>query len=163
LTAEPGRNRYRVLFVLICVLVGFSAYGTVKRTAWDLDLNALGTMNPLYEDCAGWLRENTPPGSRVFHTDWDDFPALFFFNTNNHYIVGMDPNFLYLRDPRLWHIYQEVTSGRMRNPAEIIEKVFGARYVFTDRVHDRFLKNLRDEGRAVLQWDDGACAVYELP
>ena len=156
------RVRHRLLVLAAWVAVALSAWGTVERTAWEIDLYAMGTGNPLYEDCARWLGENTPAGSLVFHTDWDDFPALFFYNTHNRYIVGLDPNFLYLRDPRRWQIYAEVARGNVRNPGEIIEKVFGAAFIFTDRDHDRFLRNLREEGLAELRFDDGACAVYEI-
>lgn len=45
----------------------------------------------LYAGASTWLEENTPAGSLVFQTDWDDFPRLFFYNTHNTYLVGLDP------------------------------------------------------------------------
>ena len=35
----------------------------------------------LYAGASAWLAQNTPPGSLVFQTDWDDFPRLFFYNS----------------------------------------------------------------------------------
>jgi len=163
LASPRGRKQAGVLFLVLCLLVGLSAYRAVEQTAREVRANAAGTRNALYNHCAQWLQENTPPGSRVFHTDWDDFPALFFFNAHNHYIVGIDPNFLYLHDPRLWQLYAGVTLGQLRNPGAIIRKEFGARYVFTDAEHDRFRKRLQEEGGAALRFEDASCRVYELP
>jgi hypothetical protein len=162
--ASPGnRKRAGLFFLCLFLLVGLSSFQAVERTAREIGANASGTLNSTYNDCARWLHENTPPGSRVFHTDWDDFPALFFFNTHNHYIVGIDPNFLYLRDPRLWQLYAGVTLGQLKDPGAIIRNEFGARYVFTDTQHERFRKRLQEEGGAELRYEDKACAVYELP
>jgi len=162
---EAGRGRaLRAAWVpVLCLLVGAASYQAVERTAREIRANAVGTLNPLYERCARWLAENTPEGARVFHTDWDDFPALFFFNDHNRYIVGLDPNFLYLRDPALWRTYAEVTLGDRKNPAQVVRGEFGARYVFTDTRHERFLEALRREGVAKLRFGDAACRVFELP
>ena len=36
----------------------------------------------LYAQASAWLEANTPASARVFQTDWDDFPRLFFYNTH---------------------------------------------------------------------------------
>ena len=92
-----------------------------------------------YKGASEWLAANTPPGSMVFNTDWDDFPMLFYYNNQNTYIVGLDPTYLYDRDHDLWKIYASVTLGQEDNPAPIIRDRFGANYVFTDNEHSDFL------------------------
>ena len=52
-----------------------------------------------YRDGALWLARNTPAGSRVFTTGWDDFPHMFFWNTHNTYLVGLDPTYTSIEDP----------------------------------------------------------------
>jgi hypothetical protein len=163
LADSRGRVRSGALFLVLCLLVGTASWNAVERTAREIEANARGTLNPLYENCARWLEQNTPAGSRVFHTDWDDFPALFFFNTHNQYIAGIDPNFLYLHDPVLWRAYAEVTLGNVKNPAAVVRNLFRARYVFSDTLHDRFLNHLRAEGKATRVYGDEACEVYEFP
>jgi hypothetical protein len=54
------------------------------------------------KDVAEWLQANTPPGSVVFHVEWEKFAPLFFWNQHNHYINGMDPIFEYEYDPSLY-------------------------------------------------------------
>ena len=162
LKSDPNRRWLRPLFFFLLILVGITSYKAVMRTSKEVRVNAWGTLNPLYEGCAAWLEQNTPKDSLVFHSDWDDFPALFFFNTHNRYVVGIDPNFLYLKNPGLWQYYAGITQGTLRNPASLIQQVFGARYVFTDKLHKGFMRNLYDEGHADLEYEDDACAVYVL-
>jgi len=157
-----GRRWVNTLLAFVLLLLAVAAGQALKRTAREVEINTLGTMNPLFEGCANWLQENTPAESLVFHADWDDFPALFFFNTHNRYIVGMDPNFLYLQDPKLWHFYAAITLGKYRNPSKLVRETFGAGYLFSDKQHKLLLKNLYDEGKAVPEYEDDACVVYRL-
>ncbi len=48
-----------------------------------------------------WLHSHAQPGEVVFHTHWDRFAELFFWNPGNYYINGMDPIFEYAYDPGL--------------------------------------------------------------
>jgi hypothetical protein len=64
----------------------------------------------LYAGAATWLSANTAPGSRVFQTDWDDFPRLFFYNTRNTYTAGLDPTYLELYDPGLYARWVALTG-----------------------------------------------------
>lgn len=105
-----------------------------------------------YADAAGWLADNTPDGSLVFQTDWDDFTRLFFHNTHNTYLVGLDPTYLQLYDSILYDLWVELTKGEVDQPAAAIRQVFGASYVFSDLGHREFL--LRAEQ------DDGLVEVY---
>ncbi|OGY45206.1 MAG: hypothetical protein A2744_00615 [Candidatus Buchananbacteria bacterium RIFCSPHIGHO2_01_FULL_44_11] len=82
---------------------------------------------------ANWLKENTPPGSIVFHSDWDEFPLLFYHNSHNRYLVGLDPTFMYTYDQDLHQSWVEITTGKSnQNLQPMIKNVFGADYVFVD-------------------------------
>ena len=63
----------------------------------------------LYANASLWLEENTPAGSRVFQTDWDDFPQIFYYNTHNRFLICLDPMFFYEFDP---HRSESVTLYR---------------------------------------------------
>ena len=88
-----------------------------------------------YEGASEWIAANTPAGSMVFNTDWDDFPMLYYYNPSNAYIVGLDPTYLYDRDKELWNLYARITLGEEDDPAPLIRERFGAEYVFTDNDH----------------------------
>jgi hypothetical protein len=59
-----------------------------------------------------FLQANSPEGSIVFTDDWDIFPAYFYYNHHNHYIVGLDPVFSYQRDPEMWWRYVSLSRGQ---------------------------------------------------
>lgn len=110
-------------------------------TLWQASSNVKSESDPTaYKGASEWLAANTPAGSMVFNTDWDDFPMLYYYNPNNTYIVGLDPTYLYDRDRRLWKLYERITLGNENNPAPIIRDSFGAEYVFTDNYHTDFLE-----------------------
>jgi hypothetical protein len=92
-----------------------------------------------YREAALWLAANSPPRSLVFNTDWDDFPQLFFWNTHNVYVVGLDPTRMSLFDPELYRLWQSIAMGRLPNPSSALRDSFGAEYVFTDSRHGAFL------------------------
>jgi hypothetical protein len=94
-----------------------------------------------YQAAATWLATNTPLGSRVFATDWDDFPELFFWDTNNAYLNGLDPTYMYLEDGPLYLQWRSITRGRVDTPGASIRDQFDCGWVFTDSEHTAFLKN----------------------
>jgi hypothetical protein len=111
-----------------------------------LFLNLRGTQamidrapNPDYlTGAAEWLAEHTPSGSMVFQTDWDDFTRLFYHNTHNTYLIGLDPTYLQRADPELWNTWTAITQGKVADPSATIEDTFRARYVVSDTRHAAF-------------------------
>lgn len=115
-----------------------------------------------YRGASEWLASNTPQGSVVFNTDWDDFPMLFYYNTQNAYVVGLDPTYLYDRDPELWKLYARVTLGEESDPAPIIKGRFGAEYVFTDNRHEAFLTAAYESGDFKTVYSDRYATVLRV-
>jgi len=64
-----------------------------------------------YQTTAEWLKNNTPEDSIIFHTSWDTFPRLFFYNSHNRYLIGLDPTFMYLYNPQLYWQWRNITEN----------------------------------------------------
>jgi hypothetical protein len=114
----------------------------------EFDLSAIGSAMT-------FLAANSDPGDVVFTDDWDVFPVYFYYNTHNHYIVGLDPKFTHHRDPVLWERYVKVSRGQVPADMEVethgdagesakqqvhaaledIRDYFGAKFAITDRDH----------------------------
>ena len=75
-----------------------------------------------YAAASAWLQANTPAGSRVFQTDWDDFPELYFWNAHNTYLVGLDPTYMYLHDGPLYLRWRAITRGEVELPGAAIAR-----------------------------------------
>lgn len=114
-----------------------------------------------YQGGARWLAANTPPRELVFHTDWDDFPKLFYFNTHNTYVIGLDPDFMRLKHPELFSAWRDATRGKSKDPGRVIER-FGARYVFTDTKHKKFIRSVAKDPRFTQVYSDQWSKVYRF-
>lgn len=93
-----------------------------------------------YASSSAWLAANTPAESRVFQTDWDDFPRLFFYNTHNTYLIGLDPTYMLYYNQDLYSSWVDITRGRIENPSAMIAGNFGSDYVLSDLKHKNILK-----------------------
>ncbi len=87
-----------------------------------------------YAGAARWLQRHSSPGELVFHSQWDDFAPLFFFNQSNHYIVSFDPYFLYQHDPQRYATWLRASFGQLdaQATAQVVRR-FGARWVLSTR------------------------------
>ena len=93
-----------------------------------------------YAEAALWLNQNTPAGSFIFQTDWDDFTRLFFYHDDAVYTAGLDPTFMELEDPARFDQWRDITRGNVEKPGVLIRDEYGADYVFTDLKHEDFLE-----------------------
>jgi hypothetical protein len=115
-----------------------------------------------FAGAAAWLKTNTPAGSMVFQTDWDDFTRLFFYNTHNVYLVGLDPTYLERADPALWDEWVAITRGEVELPAQTILRRFGARYVVSDTRHQDFERQAEDDPAMTLVYEDRYSLVWRI-
>lgn len=116
----------------------------------------------LYADASAWLVEHTAEGERVFQTDWDDFPRLFFYNTHNTYLIGLDPTYLQLYDAEMYDTWVSITRGKTPNPSEIIATQFEARYVHSDLNHENFLRVAAEDPGLKEVYRDGQAVIFEV-
>jgi hypothetical protein len=126
--------------------------------------DSLGGSKPyqLYSGASAWLEANTPAGERVFQTDWDDFPRLFFYNTHNTYLVGLDPTYMQLYDADLYDRWVDITQGRVENPSSAIVVEFGSRFVLTDLQHEAFIQEAEDDPGLEEVYRDEDAIVYRV-
>jgi hypothetical protein len=115
-----------------------------------------------FKSSSEWIRNNVPANAIVFNTDWDDFPMLFHFNSNNRYIVGLDADFMRLKNEKLYREYEKVTRGKIKNPADEIVNDFKSNFVVTDNDHEDFIDQADKDKRFVKRFSDEYATVYEI-
>lgn len=121
-----------------------------------------GEEHDYYKAGADWMRANVPPGQLVFNTDWDDFPRLFYFDETHYYVSGLDPNYLFDKNPDLSRLYDRITLGQESDPGPLIRDRFGSRYVFTDNSHDDFFQHARASGWFDIVYEDAQCTILYI-
>jgi hypothetical protein len=115
-----------------------------------------------YAEASAWLQKNTPAGSRVFQTDWDDFTRLYFYNTHNTYLVGLDPTYLQLYDAELYDLWVDISQGRVETPARTIADTFRADFVITDLKHKSFLREAKADPQLDEVYRDEYAAIFQV-
>ena len=143
----------------IAVTLGVALFLNLRATIRDI---AQSKPHNYYRAGAEWMRSNLAPGQIVFNTDWDDFPRLFYFDPAHAYVSGLDPIYLYDKDPALSKLYEAITLGEEDDPGPLIRDRFGARYVFTDNSHGEFFDNARASGWFEIVYEDGDCTVFHI-
>ena len=155
---KPLLQTYLPLLFLALAIV-FSISRSIPRAREAVDNSK---SYGLYANASLWLEKNTPAGSRVFQTDWDDFPRLFYYNTHNTYLIGLDPTYLQLYDADLYKLWVDISQGDVKDPSELIATRFDSRYIHTDLNHRDFLNvAAKDPGLKEVYRDDQA-VVFEV-
>ncbi|HXQ74364.1 MAG TPA: hypothetical protein VN844_27915, partial [Pyrinomonadaceae bacterium] len=98
----------------------------------------------------------------IFNTDWDDFPRLFYFDETHYYVSGLDPSYLFDKNPKLSQLYERITLGQEADPGPLIRDRFGARYVFSDMEHDDFFQHARESGWFDIVYEDPECTILYI-
>ena len=135
--------------------------------AWKTLLDSQSSLqrakpNELFQGASAWLVENSPAGARIFQTDWDDFPRLFFYNTHNTYLVGLDPTYMQFYDADLYAVWVDITRGRVENPSQIIEENFNAEFILSDLTHREFLGEAAVDPRLQEVYRDDESVIFQV-
>jgi len=128
-----------------------------------------------YRGAAEYLRANAP-GALVANTQWNDYQLLFFLNSRNRYVIGIEPTFTYLADPRkywLWfHISEDEANtcdheycgdADRTDVVSAVRQDLGAQYVLTGHgANPRLEKILRNKANVTEVYRDAAFSVYRI-
>jgi hypothetical protein len=144
-----------IFFLNIADIKGLGINGVIAEIA--------GSEPPdYYRAGAQWMRANVEPGQIIFNTDWDDFPRLFYYDPSHAYVSGLDPTYLYDKNPTLSQLYERITLGEEEDPGPLIRDRFGARYIFTDNAHDDFFDNAKASGWFETVYEDKECTILHI-
>lgn len=154
-----GFFRHSWAAVILSSIIGLSITLTIPRAREAVDRSK---PYDLYAGASAWLERNTPARARVFQTDWDDFPRLFYYNTHNTYLVGLDPTYMQLDDPALYDLWVAITKGNVANPSRLIAGTFGAQYVHSDLNHQAFLRAAEKDPNLLEVYRDDQAVIYQV-
>lgn len=110
-----------------------------------------------------YLKNNSQPGEIIMQTDWDDFPMLFYQNSKNYYIVGLDPTFMYNYDPKLYQLFADITMAKVSsNLSQQVKDNFKASYFIVDKDRDTLNKYLQADAGFVKVYEDSDAWLYQV-
>ncbi len=145
--------------VIVWALLGILTFYNISKVQQDI------RDDPPFDRYRGgalWLKENTLPGSTVFTTDWDDFPELFFYNSENTYIIGLDPAFMMYYDHRLYQLWRDIAKAQVKDLYQAITENFETEYVFSDNKHTKFIQKALSDDRFTKVYEDRYTTIFHL-
>jgi len=157
-----SRRAWFVTYVPVTLIVAAMVFGWMRTIPRTKQAIADSKPNNLYAGASAWLIDNTPQGSRIFQSDWDDFPRLFFYNRHNTYLIGLDPTYMQMYDPTLYQLWVLITQGRVDKPSKIIAIRFGSEYVHTDLKHKLFIASIEDDPGLIEVYRDEDSILYQV-
>ena len=151
------RTRLAPLALTLVILLSLFKTLPVARARMD-------NLKPydLYSGASQWLAENTNEGELVFQTDWDDFPRLFFYNSHNTYLIGLDPTYMQIYDSELYATWVPLVRGEVQQPSQFVANVFHARYVHTDLNHQAFIKRANADPYMTEVYRDDQNIIFQV-
>ncbi|MBI4090892.1 MAG: hypothetical protein HY422_02610 [Candidatus Komeilibacteria bacterium] len=149
-----------VIVVGVLVMPQIGLWAHVKQAHDEL---ANGIPLTRYASVSKWLSEHTPADSIIVQSDWDDWPMLFYFNTHNRYIVGLDPTFMYNADPALYDAWASLTGeGRADTLVALVTQKLASRYVLVEKDHTALQHLLASNIYFRLIYEDDEAWVYQF-
>ena len=132
-------KKFFVILALMLVMISF-----FSKAEFIFGRTGESGSNKGIQEISQWLEKNTPKESIVFNVNWGDFSKLFFYNTHNYYITGLDPKFIYKLSPEKYWLYSHIGEGIVcgkekceeedrRSVYDIIKKEFNASYVYAPK------------------------------
>jgi hypothetical protein len=72
---------------------------------------------------AEFVRSTSNPGEMLI-VPWDDFPGFFYFNTHNHYPVGLNTEYLRRGAPKRFDAFRRIYEGKAEKPERLLAVFF---------------------------------------
>lgn len=159
---RPGWKRWAGGLLIIYVLFGV---GYIVGRDFRNEQSDLSQGFPLtkFERVGKWLELNTPAGSRVVHSDWDEFPPLFYQDSHNTYIAGLDPTFLYMANTNTYWTWANITLGRFSGDLKkAVTQTLGAQYVLVAAGHQIMDQEFSANPSFTQVYHDDEATVYAV-
>jgi hypothetical protein len=151
---------YAIILTFVFIQYNLNKIISVKETFED------GRPLSHLRGSADFLKQNTPAGTIVFHSVWDESPELFYYNDKNYYINGLDQTFMYLYSPDLYRSWENITEGKIKDKemALAIKDGFGAPYVLVTKRDglEQMRENLGKSSYFEKIYEDSEALIYKI-
>lgn len=160
---QPVRSRF-VLGFLALYFALFVPAG-LARGVWGAKQEVLaeGNSYTYLKGAAEWLKANAPPRAVVFQSDWGTFPELFYHNTQQYYLTGLDQTFMYEYNRDHFWQWVDTTTGKRHDVYHVAHDTFGASYVLVERLNFGLLAWVHRDPRFRRVYEDSEAFIFQLP
>ncbi len=158
-------NQWPGILVYV-VLTGLLVFSFTPVILNDIEINQRdvrsGTDVTKYQAACEWIKQNATPNSKILHSDWDDFPMLFYHNSNNAYMAGLDPTFMYRYDKDLYNLWVDLTLGNYTGDVELALQTLDVEYIIIETNHTSMYHLINKSDKTKLVYSDEDADVFKF-
>ncbi|MFA6421797.1 MAG: hypothetical protein WCV92_00095 [Candidatus Buchananbacteria bacterium] len=142
--------------IIVFTLSGVLVVLKLQTQSQTIPLNRL-------EKSSQWLMVNSSQGKTIFNLRWDRFPMLYFYNSKNFYVAGLDPTFTYVYNKDLFQKYYDISKGKLdENSASIIKKEFNAKLLIATKEDKKILQAVEKYPSFEKVYEDDEAIIYKI-
>jgi hypothetical protein len=119
-------------------------------------------LNAHYENVGRWMASNIAAGETIYHAYGSDSAYFICLNPKNNYINFQDPIYMFWRDPKIYAISLRLKNGEIKNPSEVLVKVFKSRYGYTRKILPLFEQIKKGTKNFKILYEDNFGAVFNV-
>ncbi|MBI4262012.1 hypothetical protein HY624_00610 [Candidatus Uhrbacteria bacterium] len=159
LEQEPRLN-----WGLLLIVGGLILAVTIRDGSTLVKEYRSGISGTTLKNAATWLRKNSAQDAIVYHTSWDEWPMLFYWNTWNRYLVGLDPRFMSRKNQNAFQMWKDANEGKTPDAlAAVIRDQFKASYVLAAKKNEKFIEQIkRFPDVFKKQYEDGEVTIFSV-
>lgn len=158
---KSWRKKVSLSQILICYMVVALAFIGARHVYLYAKLFRGGIKWTKYDRVAEWMASNVPSGAVIIHSDWDQFPPLFYRNDSYRFICGLDPTFLYHEDEDRYWLWVNMSTGNYSGDvAAKAQTVFNSRFFFVDSRYAAMRRMLEKNPDVVRLYHDDEADIY---
>ncbi len=110
-----------------------------------------------------WVNQQAVVGDKVLHSDWDDFPLLFYYSDRVAYMAGLDPTFMYRADADRYWLWEKITTGKYQGNVDAALASLAVRFVLVTKDHQAMRKLIAQAPSVKLVYSDDQVDIFEVP
>lgn len=151
----------RVRFLSMMTLGVLVLTGTMLNIVRAQSTLARGYRFDALAPVSYWLRVHLPPDASIVNTRWEDFPALWYYNSSFSFTVGLDPVFLYLASLERYRFWEAFIHGKGDVSPSLVLDTLGADTVVVKKDRIRLNAQLQSSEQWTLMYEDEETWVYQ--
>lgn len=97
----------KALMVGIIIAILYFSIGSILGIKEGI--SNVGSVDAIQQS-AEWLKNNTEKGEIVFTPTMNFFPSLFYYNSDNYYLIGAEPKLFYDYNPEMYWAWSHISN-----------------------------------------------------
>lgn len=154
--------RAPTIFMVVAWVVTACCGALLYRSYYDVKKDLEAEPEPGLKAAALWLKSHAAKNDIVYTCDWDDFPQLFFYNSEQRYLICLDPMFFYAYDKNLWQTWFDTSNVRTQDVFNNVKLKFKANWVLATNDFQNFIKKANGDPRFRRVFTDKDATIFQV-